>query len=323
MSRFKELGASIPQVLLLMSALGGASYYYVKVLRDQEKVVKFASNRINAHQLSVEVSEALTNHKACTNTFRQNADIHADMAAIYNATNEPTYRIGQELSGGMLTRINLRDYKKGVGTQFTQAKLRLTIRFLERRQGDMGSFGVADKVYDIPVYLITKDDVAEVCMSDEAGIIAGSIVKACQRMGGQYNAVTGGCDKLVGDESIFLAHARTNTCNTGSSCPHPYSGKTCTGRDPFGQDHGNWVVTGFNLDGDFVCRCMPRECPDPASVCVGTTSGTDWCSTVCPDGKRDPVDWTPHPSTVCQNETFTQTNSCGRVQPALGQKDCT
>lgn len=287
MLRIKELGASIPQVLLLMSMLGGASYYYVKSLRNQEKIMKFTTNRIKAHQLSVEISEALTNNRACTNTFRQNPDILADMAAIYNAVNEPTYRIGQELSGGSLTKINLTGYTKGMGTKFTQAKLRLTIRFLERRKGDMGSFGVADKVYDIPVYLITKDNIVEICLSDEAGSIAGSLVKACQRMGGRYNALTGGCDTLVGEESIFLSHVRANTCSTGASCPHPLANRICSGVDPMGQDHGNWVVTGFNLDGDPVCRCMPRDCPDPETVCKNTVTGTDWCTQMCPAGTQE------------------------------------
>lgn len=269
-----------------MSMLGGASYYYVKTLRDQEKIMKFTTNRIKAHQLSVEISEALTDHRACTNTFKQNPDILADMAAVYNAVNEPTYRIGQELSGGTLTKINLQGFTKGMGTKFTQSKLRLTVRFLERRKGDMGSFGVAEKVYDVPVYLITKDNIVEICLSDEAGIIGGSLVKACQRLGGRYNSTTGGCDTLVGDESIFLSHVRTNTCSTGESCPHPLASRFCTGRDPQGIDHGNWVVTGFNLDGDPVCRCMPRDCPDPETVCIGAAAQTDWCTQICPVGTQ-------------------------------------
>lgn len=322
MSRFKELGASIPQVLLLMSALGGASYYYVKVLRDQEKVIKFATNRINAHQLSVEVSEALTNHKACTNTLRQNADINANMAAVYNATNEPAYRIGEEMTGGTLTKMNLLGYTKTEGTKFTQAKLRLTVQFLERRKGDMGSFGVAEKVYDIPIYMITKDNVAEICMSDEVGIIAGSLVKACQRLGGTYNQQTGGCDNLVGDEGIFYKHVKVSTCNTGEDCDHPYRGVSCTGADIRGQQHNNWVVTGFNLEGTFICRCMPRPCADPATVCAMGDPGTDWCQGVCPAGTWDPDDYGPSPLTVCKGTPFTQKTSCGKIRSATGEKEC-
>ena len=318
-----QQGSILLQAIAITALIAGVAVYSMKNSSTQQKLQKFESNRrITAAQVR-EIGESLTDWQTCRATLAQGGDVSATVPNVLTRDGAVAYGPGTMLRGAKILDLTLAGYTPAAGVRMSRVTMRVRMEFSETRTNDQGSFGSKTKVYDVPIFLITRDNVVQLCMSDEGNVLESAFRFACGEFGGTFNATSGACDNLHGPDGVVFRYPERYLCSeAGSGCPHPNAGRSCTGTDVRGVSHGNWVVSNFDASGGMMCTCMPRTCENPALFCVGTDMGTDWCTLNCPPATYDPVDFAPDPSTVCAGTTFTQTNSCGRTQSAIGTGGC-
>jgi hypothetical protein len=316
-----QIGSSMLQVMVASAVLLGAGLVVTKTMRGQESLHKSSTLRSATFNEVGEISEVLTDWETCLATLSQNGPLTKDAAfdSIRNSSGASVYTVGGDITSGKIVELNLEGYVASTGLRYTQARLRVNMQFKEKRGGAQNSVGGTQKSFKIPIYLITNDNVVQTCMSDSANVVHEALTEACRQFGGTMNNATGSCEGIGGTTGLVKKFVDDYFCSsTGTGCPHPYAGQTCP--DTYGK--GNFAVNNFDGPGNMNCICMPVKCAEPANYCLGKDLGSDWCGTTCPKGSWDPVDYVPDPSTVCNGQSFTQTNSCGESRLATGTKTC-
>jgi hypothetical protein len=318
-------GLGLVQVMVAGSLLIGLGVYVTRSMQGQEKVIKNVTTRLEAGKKANEFSDVLTESDTCVASLSALSDLtNAELTTIKNKDGVPVYTVGQQMQSGKIEKMVILDYTAGPGLRRHKSKLQIKLRYAS---ADVASnsrfFGGQTRNFDIPLYIVTKDNAVKVCMSDSSEIIEDALTVACNQFGGTMDGSTGVCKGIIGQDGLIIKYVRDFFCDsTGAGCPHGHSGKVCSGVDVRGVSHDNWVVSGFNNSGEIECTCVPRVCPNPANYCLGTDLGTDYCSLNCPQGTLSPGDYVPTADNVCSGINFVQTNSCGQTSMATGSKNC-
>lgn len=313
-----QTGSTLVQILVAGSVMLGAGGYLLRTTNNQGKLQKFEQNRDEAYHQINQIADYLTDYENCKATFNQAGVLTGGPLAIRSSGGDVTYAPGTILKGGSIQDISLVGFSPSTGTRYRELQLKIKYKFTETRVNDQGSFGGLERMYSIPVYMITQDDQVATCMSNQSDSIQDAMRQSCTEFGGDFNETTGRCDNIHGPDGVVLNFTKENFCASGPACPHPHRNTGCSGVDVRGIDHGNWVVSGFSETGSLECTCMPVACPDPGDYCLDKDLDTDWCYRECPRGTWDPQDWGPDPSTVCNGQPYSQTNTCNRTRPATG-----
>lgn len=316
-----QLGSSIIQILIASVVLLGGGGYILRTTNTKGKIQKFSQNRNDAFQQINQISDFLTDYENCKATFNQPGALTGGLTAILTKNNSVAYSSGSQLKGGTIIDFTVLGYSPSPGTRYRELQLNIKFKFTEARVNNEGSFGALEKLYTVPIYMITKDTVVATCMSNQSRSIQDAMRQSCTEFGADFNETTGRCDNIHGTNGVVLEFTRENFCASGPTCPHPNRNMACSGIDNRGIARGNWVVAGFSASSSLECTCMPVTCPNPADYCLDKDLDTDWCYNDCPRGTWDPQDWAPDPNTVCAGEPFTQTNSCKRTRPQSGNYD--
>jgi hypothetical protein len=319
-----QSGLALVQSLVAGAVLLGVGAYVTHTMKNQEKLVKNVTGRQEADEKLTEISDVFTQSDICVATLSQVSDLtNAKLQAIKNKNGSTLYSIGQPMKGGTIEDMQVLNYIQGPGLRHHNVNLQIKVRMASADLGSGSSFGGKSINFNIPLYVITKNNVVKVCLSDTSETVESALRVACAQFGGTMDPITGVCQGVIGPDGLLVKYVKDYFCDSsGAGCKHAYSGKVCSGVDVRGAAHGNWVVSGFGGDGEMQCSCMPRACPDPGSYCVGTDLGTDWCSSNCPLGTYSPNDYGPDPGNVCHDETLVQTNSCGETRTVSGTMDC-
>lgn len=316
-----DRGSTLVQILVAGTVLLGAGAFVMRSTNNQGKALKMSQNRDEAfHQIN-QVSDFLTDYENCARTFNRPGALDGAMTAILSKSGAIAYATGMQLHAGTIVSFNVSGYSPLSGMKYRELVLRIKFQFREARVNDQGSFGALDKVYEVPIYMITQDSTVMTCMSNQSAAIQDAMRQSCTEFGGNFNEVTGRCDDIHGTNGVVLNFTRANFCASGPACPHPNAGVACSGVDNRGVDHGNWVISGFDGSGQVQCSCMKITCPNPGLYCLNRDLGTDWCYRDCPRGSWDPQDWSPDPASQCEGVTFTQRNYCGRTRSETGTYD--
>lgn len=316
-----QSGSTLVQILVAGSVVLGVGGYLLTNTQNQGKLQKFEQNRDEAYQQINQVSDFLTDYENCKATFNQTGALTGGLTTIRAKNNSVAYASGAQLKAGKILGFTVLGYSPSPGTRYREIELKIKFKFNETRVNDTGSFGALEKIYSVPVYMITEDSTVVTCMSNQSHSIQDAMRQSCTEFGGDFNETSGRCENLHGPNGVVLRFTRDNFCASGPTCPHPNRSMACSGVDVRGIARGNWVVGGFSASGSLECTCMPVTCPNPADYCLNKDLDTDWCYQECPRGTWDPQDWGPDPSTVCNGQPFSQTNTCGRTRPQTGTYD--
>ncbi|MBD64316.1 MAG: hypothetical protein CME62_03865 [Halobacteriovoraceae bacterium] len=230
-------------------------------------------------------------------------------------------------NGGVQLRgLKLVDFESKAGYNTQRAFLEVrTQSFVPDEEAAARSYTGYAKNNLVPVLIVTLDDQLVTCMSDEGGVAEQAFIDICFDLGGIYDADRMACDDV--DEAL-TQRVINGMCSPTNidNCVHPYAGKNCNSiagnTDLFGLNYDNWVINGFNFGGNLSCECIPRTCPNPNTVCYNQPIGSDYCEVDCGLGTKMNLaccgPYGPAPSTQCDGVAFTQTDGCGRTQPAVG-----
>lgn len=279
-------GSTIIQVMLASTVILGVSGYMMRSHQTQNKLQKGLGLKKSQTIIQREVAEALADGTACYNTFEKLKPLanNATFVALYNKDNQIMYNQNSFFNLNKIKEFRLTNYVPSSGKKYQRVILNLTV---ETEAESSGFFGGKSRTYEIPLFLITVDNLVDVCVSDISGQVVLGLKAACEELGGTFNDATAGCDNFHGPNGVVLNYIRDYLCSSsGTGCAHPYRNQACSGKDIRGVDHGNWVVKGFKANGQMDCLCVPVECPEPGQFCQGTDLGTDWCTNECQKGTK-------------------------------------
>lgn len=320
-----SVGSGIVTALLAAAALGGMFVYFNSSIKNQDKLNQVVVNQTAQKGLQGEISFALTSSVACKLSIPQDLSQEVIVNSIVHSDGAPRFAAGTEYGRFRLEAMKLKfptfepdngvlKYRKGV--------LAVKVGLLEREKGVNNSYGGATKVFQIPMFVITKDNKTEFCMSDRGEILSETFEEVCtDGFGAFFNESSTSCTNIYGPTGVFLQQIQKTFCNqAGVACMHPNADQTCVRQDETGVDQLNWVAKGFKADGKLDCVCIPKQCKHPSFSCNGTDLGDNGCGVVCPkgnktDGECECIDdnwssWTPDASSQCSDTTFVQTRSC-------------
>lgn len=279
-------GSVMVQVMVAASLVIGGAAYILNSNQNQNKLRSGVARKITQSVIQKEISEILSSSDICSATLKKKGELSNDLVldGLYNKDDQLIYGPNQELYNNTITELKLTDYIPGAGPKYQISNIQVTVKSKET-QGK--SYGANTRNYKIPLFLLTEDNVVDTCMYDGAGSILSALKKACEELKGTFNESTARCENFHGENGSFIKHIREYLCSTsGVACVHPYQGQTCSGVDVRGEDHGNWVISGFDGNGQKECQCVPVQCPNPALYCLGRNLGTNWCDQVCPVGAK-------------------------------------
>lgn len=279
-------GSTIIQVMLVSTVILGVSGYMMKSHQTQNKLQKAVNVKKAQSAAQLEIAEALADGSVCYNTFEKIKPLAENvlLGGIYNKNNELMYGQNSILHQNTIKELKLTNYDSASGEKYQRSLLQVTV---ESMSSSSGFFGGKARTYEIPLFLITVDNLVDVCVSDISGQVTLGLEKACEELGGTFNVEKARCESFHGANGVVLKYVRDYLCSSaGTGCVHPYRNQTCKGKDPRGIDHGNWVISGFGASGAMDCECIPVDCPDPTQFCQGADLGTDWCTKVCAKGTK-------------------------------------
>lgn len=279
-------GSVMVQVMVAASLVIGGAAYVINSNQNQNKLRSGVANKMTQSVIQKEVSEILSNADVCKSTMMKKTELSNGMTldGLYTKDDKLIYGVNQELYNNTLTEFKLTDYTPGAGSKYQLSNLVVTVK---SKETDGKSYGAKTRNYKIPLFLLTEDNKVDTCMYDGAGSILSALKKACEELKGTFNEATARCENFHGENGTFVKHIRDYLCSAqGTGCVHPYNNQTCSGVDVRGEDHGNWVIAGFDANGQKECQCVPVKCPNPALYCLGRNLGTDYCQQVCPVGAK-------------------------------------
>lgn len=279
-------GSVMVQVMVAGALVIGGAAYIMSTQRSQNKLQSGIANKFSQSAVQKEITEILSNGEICYNTLKKQDVLEEgdQFDGIYNKENQKVYGVGSELYNNKISEIKLEDYTPSAGSKYQLANLSVMV---EVKEPQAKSYGGKSRRYKIPVFLITEDNVVDTCLSDGAGTVILALKKACEDLQGTFNEVSARCEKFHSEDGTFLKYLKENLCSTtGAACVHPYLNRACAGKDIRGEDHGNWVIKGFDANGIMECACIPVKCPEPSMYCLGRNLGTNWCDQVCPVGSK-------------------------------------
>jgi hypothetical protein len=335
LKRLKEAGSATAQMMVVGGMLIAGGTYVVSQQMSLKKLSVTANSKKQFGLIKREISESLIENTICNSTISRAGVLGTATSydGIYGGDGTPLYTVGMELYGKVITSMRLLGY---VTVTNPDPSTQDVVFAIGLRNADSAPkvIGGNTSVQKIPLKITTVNNEFVGCANDLSGLMLAALSTACTNLGGTYDVTSRNCLNLHGDSGMMMRLARENLCGEGAdgSCRHPLEGQTCTGTDNRGQSWNNWVVSGYNPDGTLACLCVPAKCPDPATVCAGTDTGTDHCLQNCPPGTRtgasctscNAIAWAPSvdPATVCSDRELVERNSCGGERLVFGTMTC-
>jgi hypothetical protein len=211
-------GLALIQSLVAGAVVLGIGAYLTNSMNYQEKIVKNVTNRYEANQQIIEISEALSDPETCLATFSRITNLsNAKIDAIYDKSGFVIYSVGYEMRGGKIEGMQILNFTSGSGIRQIKPKLRVTIRYLQVKGSNAPTgFGGQSRNYDIPLYMITNDNTLRICMSDPSESAEGALSVACSQLGGTINPSSGVCE---GVNNRIEEYIKNYFCkSTGGGC---------------------------------------------------------------------------------------------------------
>ncbi len=323
-------GASILQMLLMGSLVVAAAGGLVKVTQNQSLENRTVLQKQEVQSLVKDIQTALSDPTVCTSTLGQLSSLSSDATldkGILNPSGQTIYKVltsstsqtdlqynrsTYQYNGlNEIHDIRLTNYQESAGVSFTQAILEVSIKPFELANSKQRTLFSYTKKEMIPILLVTRDNVIELCLSDEGDKSRDALIDVCIGLGGYFDTTTGICSGVA---TKIIDNTTSQMCSSDGTvtCEHPYKNKSCNsnlGKD--GANHGNWFVDSFGTNGKVNCECVPQPCPSTTNVCFGESLGDDKCFNDCPVGtltNDSCCSWAPRPSNVCAGTNYTQSN---------------
>jgi hypothetical protein len=280
---FKETGSALIQSMVAGALLIAGSAYVMNANNTGNKVLKTAERLNNNNVLAKEISDVLSVPEICAQTMNKDGQWTTGprtLSGIYQTDGSLMLGPGSESAGKKIESFIVKGYTEAPGMNMTAVTLEVMANANFQPGIKHKSFGGDRSKIEIPLTLVTQDNVVQSCMTDSAADMALAYKQACTSLGGEIDPGTNRCIKLHGPQGALLRFIDKSLCaGTDDGCVHPYANFKCSG----GPNH---VMNGFNETGTPQCVCVPVLCNNPAQYCTGTDLGTDQCGNDCPVGNN-------------------------------------
>lgn len=290
MKSLAQLGSASIQMMVASALVIAGAGYVASTQLSSKKLGATVDYKRQFLVIKREIGEALIEDQICMATLSRQGALTASVTydGVYNIAGEPMYEVGSILYGKKILGMRLEGYEVLDPNEFSIQEVDFVVELGNAAAAPSKIYGSTRSTQKIPLKISTYNNEMVGCSNSLQAEMLLALSSACRALGGTYNAETDRCSDLHGDSGPMMKFAREQLCGAeDGNCRHPYENKVCTGVDVRGVDWNNWVVSGFNQDTSMSCVCLPVACPDPASVCRGTDTGTDHCTLNCPAGTRD------------------------------------
>ena len=193
-SRLANRAVSLTEVLVAMGMVGGLSLGYLQISSDHDKSQKKIEAGFEIDMLIMDMTQVLSNERACANTLGSDLAEGRDIAVIKNSAGQVVFQKGKKYGQNL---IQIKSMKMAnldtTGDGFGNVEVLVTFEKTTKSR-----LGKREEVRSIPLPIRAAPDRVVCYPTDGSMLVAQSDIKMmCDSLGGTFKNISGHGVKCV------------------------------------------------------------------------------------------------------------------------------